>query len=194
MYQNGQSTYPSPYPPGPPAPPPPRPRRRVLKVLLGIFGGGMLLLVALVLLGSVVGKSAPAPTRNAVDGATEKAGRLSAIDLRPGDCYNAGQLPPEPGSTQFISTVEVVPCTTPHTDQVIDKISYRVADDLDAVRDRRAGADCDKAYAAKLSAAAAKDATVQRGLILPRDAATWARHPVVACTVSHPSRSTSVLG
>ena len=203
MYRHGQPPTPSlpthqghgldPAPGYHPVPAPPTRRRgRVGKVLLGIVGVGFLLLVVLVAIGAAFGNR-PAPTRNAVDGSTEKAGRLSAIDLRPGDCYNVGQLPPEPGSTQLIRNVDVVPCTTPHTDQVIDKITYQAGDSLAAVRADRAWADCEKAYQAKLSPSAAKDPSVQRGLIAPRDDATWARHPVVACTVTHPGRSTSVV-
>src|SRR5687767_1854629 len=117
-------------PAGGPVPPPPpvRPKKTLRKVLLTILG----IVVLLVVVAMIFGQGA-APTRNASDGKTEKAGTLSAMDLRSGDCYNGKQLPPEPGGTQPISTVEVVPCTSAHTAQVIEKVSYKVTDSFSEV-------------------------------------------------------------
>jgi hypothetical protein len=157
----------------------------VLLTLLGIV-------VLLVVVAMVFGQGA-APTRNASDGKTEKAGTLSAIDLQPGDCYNGKQLPPEPGGTQPISTVEVVPCTSAHTAQVIEKVSYKVTDSLSEVRATRSSTDCDKAFQGKLQPSVLDDPKFQLGLISPRDQATWTRRPAVACIVVHPSSTASLL-
>ncbi|MFC4943927.1 hypothetical protein [Pseudonocardia sp. GCM10023141] len=173
---------------GPVPQPPRRPKRTLRRVLLALLGFGVLLVVAAMIFGK-----GTAPTRNVTDGATEKAGTLSALDLRAGDCYNSKQLPPEPGSAQPISTVEVVPCTSGHTAQVVDKVTYKVTDSLADVRATRSGADCNTAFKAKVQPTVLNDAKFQLGLISPRDEATWLKHPVIACVVAHPSTTTTLL-
>lgn len=195
MNSYGPPPHPAPHgnPPGGPAPAPPgRPRRKVWKVLLGIIGGGIVLFIALGVAGMAMGYGS-GPTRNAVDNTPEKPGRLSALDLRAGDCYNDKQLPLEPETTQYVSTVEVVPCSSPHTSQVIDKITYPAGDKLADVRDTRADADCDKSVLAKMSPEAMKSPNAQMGLLIPTNEITWSRQPVVACIVEHPTSSTSLL-
>lgn len=172
---------------GPPQPPP-RPKRTLRKVLFILLG----VLVALVVVVMLVPRAA-APTRNATDGTATTAGILSAIDLKAGDCYNGKQLPPQPGSSQSISTVEVVPCTAAHTAQVVDKVGYQAADSLADVRETRSGPDCDKMFKSKLREAVLGDPKLELGLIAPRDQTTWAKHPAIACIVSHPSSTTSAL-
>jgi hypothetical protein len=168
--------------------PPAQPKRRRLRTVLIVLGIGIVILV----IAGIVGRGS-APTRNAVDGKTEKPGSLSVIDLQPGDCYNAKELPPAPGTTQPISTVEVVPCTTPHTTQVVEKITYKATDSYTDVRATRASADCNAAFQAALPQTVLADPAFTMGLITPRDQITWMRHPVVACTVGHPTSVTSLL-
>ena len=93
-------------------------------MILPVLGGGF---VGAVVLATVIGLQVPerylTPATNAAGQVGfREAGTLSALDLQPGDCYNAGQLPPAPGTSTPISTVEAVPCASPHTDQVIAKV------------------------------------------------------------------------
>lgn len=189
----GPPAYPHHAPHGRPVPPPPprppsRPKRTLRKVLLTLLGLAILLVAAAMVFGR-----GTAPTRNATDGKTEQPGTLSVLDLQVGDCYNSKELPPAPGSSQPVSTVEVVPCTAAHTEQVIDKISYKATDDFADVRGTRSSADCEKAFVAKLPRSVLEDRQFQLGRISPSDQVTWFRHPVIACVVVHPSSTASLL-
>jgi len=163
---------------GPPAPPPAPPRKR--RLALKLF---LLSVVALIVgAGYLVTRppvSEPVPDTPAVP----EPSTLSVFDLQPGDCYNTMQAPPQPGQSQPISYVETVPCTQPHTDQVIAKISYSPSEATGGVPTSRADADCNTEFAAKLEPAAFDDPTLKPGRLAPADAATWARTPVVACVV-----------
>jgi hypothetical protein len=123
-----------------------------------------------------------------------KTGPLSALDLQAGDCYNAGLLPPAPGTSTPISTVEAVPCATPHTDQVIAKVVYSPTDTLADVRTNRAAADCEGELRRKVAAATLTDPAYSSGTLVPADDATWNPGRTVACVVmSDGPRTGSVL-
>ena len=155
----------------PPVPAPARKKRMILPVL----GGGF---VGAVVLAAVIGLQVPerylTPATNAAGQVGfREAGTLSALDLQPGDCYNTGQLPPAPGTSTPISTVEAVPCASPHTDQVIAKVVYSPTDTLADVRANRAAADCEGELRQKV---ARRHAHGSR--LLERDARAGRRHDV----------------
>lgn len=186
--------YPGPLPPGsypgaPPVPPPAPPRRRRRGRLLLVLV--LVVIVGLVLAALISGRPTRAPaaaadpsgSATAQPGAIVEKGRLSAVDLREGDCYNTFQAPPPPGESQAISSVEAVPCTSPHTDQVIAKIVYGPTVPFAEVEAK--SGDC----LAKFKAALPRSVLADRdryhlGTIAPANARSWQQNPVVACTVS----------
>ena len=112
-----------------------------------------------------------------------EAGTLSALDLQAGDCYNAGRLPPAPGTSTPVSTVEAVPCAAPHTDQVIAKVVYSPTDTLADVRANRAGADCESELRQKVGYATLTDPAYSTGTLVPADDTTWTAGRTIACVV-----------
>jgi hypothetical protein len=165
----------------PPVPAPARKKRMILPVLGGAFVGA-------VVLAAVIGLQVPerylTPATNAAGQVGfRQAGTLSALDLQPGDCYNAGQLPPAPGTSTPISTVEAVPCTSPHTDQVIAKVVYSPTDTLADVRANRAAADCEGELHQKVADATLTDPSYSRGTLVPADDTTWTAGHTIACVV-----------
>ncbi len=162
----------------PPAPAPARKKRMILPALGGGFVGAVVLAAVIALQGP---ERYPAPAQADLTPATNaadqvgfrEAGTLSALDLRAGDCYNTGQLPPAPGTSTPISTVEAVPCASPHTDQVIAKVVYSPTDTLADVRANRAGTDCEGELRQKV---ALRHAHGSR--LLDRDARACRRHDV----------------
>ena len=193
---------PAPAPAPPPPPPPPRGGRTVAKIVVGVVVGGFLLFLGLGALGAALGPGEQR-TRTSAGGASPAATQaveepesrtLSAIDLQAGDCYIGKQLPPEPGQTQPISTVEVVPCTSEHTAQVIATITYSAGDSFPEVRDTRSAADCAAAFQEELQQGVLTAPGYDLGLITPRDERSFRASPVVACVVVHPSSTTSLMG
>lgn len=164
------------YPPPPPQPQPqPRRKRRwFLKTVLVIL--------ALVVILGVIAVATRQPTRAPVTGDVKEAGTLSAFDLQEGDCYNTEEKPPAPGTSQPISSVEAVPCTSPHTDQVIAKISY-VGENYYDVVGSKANDDCDAQYQQKLDPEVFDDPTLSRGTLAPADVLSWGKNSAVACIV-----------
>jgi hypothetical protein len=165
----------------PPVPAPARKKRMILPVLGGAFVGA-------VVLATVIGLQVPerylTPATNAAGHVGfREAGTLSALDLQPGDCYNAGQLPPAPGTSTPISTVEAVPCASPHTDQVIAKVVYSPTDTLVDVRANRAAADCEGELHQKVADATLTDPSYSRGTLVPADDTTWTAGHTIACVV-----------
>ena len=133
-------------------------------------------------------RAVPGPRHQAATNAAgqvgfREAGTLSALDLQPGDCYNTGQLPPAPGTSTPISTVEAVPCASPHTDQVIAKVAYSPTDTLADVRANRAGADCEGELRQKVADATLTDPSYSRGTLVPADDTTWTAGHTIACVV-----------
>jgi hypothetical protein len=197
----GTSTIP-PYPAPVPVAPPKRKRRLVLPVLAGGFVGAIVLAAAV---GMQEPERYPAPAPAAPQGATvapapaDQVGlvapdRLSALDLQPGDCYNNGELPPAPGTSTPISTVDAVPCASSHTRQVISKIAYSATDTLADVRATRAGADCEGELRQKVDTAALAQPGYAIGTIMAVDDTTWNSSRTVACVIMSDSpRTGSVL-
>jgi hypothetical protein len=183
------------------APVPPRRRRRGLRVL-GIVTA---VFVGLVVVGASIsnrptrapstGLANPSASATATAGAIVEKGQLSAVDLQEGDCYNTQKAPPPPGESQPISTVEAVPCATPHTNQVIAKILYGPTVSYADIGDggARAG-DCLSKFKAKLSRAVLTNPdTYQLGSILPADTQSWERNRAVACTVATTNPTSKTL-
>ena len=77
------------------------------------YGAGVL--VALVV--GVVGWAVMSTADRGVDGTIDRAGSLDAFSIRVGDCYNQGTSTSEDGSSE-ISTVDAVPCSEPHDNEV----------------------------------------------------------------------------
>lgn len=165
-----------PPPGGPGATPPVRSRRGKGAIGCAIVVLG--LLVLLVVAALAVGGAERAPET----GTISEAGVLSVTDLREGDCYNTRVAPPAPGTTAPISTVEAVPCTSPHTGQVIARLAYPSTDPFEGVA-AKGTEQCAVQFADKLDASVLTDPAFQAGYIAPADAASWTRTPVVACIV-----------
>ena len=190
----------------PPFPAPPAPPKRKRRLILPVLAGGF---VGAIVLAAVVGMQEPerypAPVPTAPQGATvapaaaDQVGlvapdRLSALDLQPGDCYDNGELPPAPGTSTPISTVDAVPCASPHTRQVISKIDYAATDTLTDVRTTRAGADCENELLQKVGAATLSEPGYAIGTIMAVDEATWSSSRTVACIImSETPRAGSAL-
>ena len=82
-----------------------------------------------------------------------------------------------------ISTVEAVPCTSPHTGQVVTKLAYPSTDPFEGVT-AKANSHCAVSFADELDASVLADPSVKAGYIAPADAVSWMRSPVVACIVA----------
>jgi hypothetical protein len=172
----------------PPVPAPARKKRMILPVLGGGFVGAVVLAAVIALQGPerypVPAQADLTPATNAADQVGfREAGTLSALDLQAGDCYNTGRLPPAPGTSTPISTVEAVPCASPHTDQVIAKVVYAPTDTLADVRANRAGADCEGELRQKVADATLTDPAYSSGTLVPADDTTWTAGHTIACVV-----------
>lgn len=192
--------WPPPYRPGPPAPygppqpwsgsygtgpgvtapptgsQPPPPRRRRRRLLLPLSS------VVVIGLGGYAVTDASdgsAPRREPGTEVVEPE-HLSPLDLQPGDCYNAAPLPAD-GSDTRIDSVEAVPCTDPHTAQVITRLGY-VGQDYDDVVATRAPQDCAREAQARVRPELLSDEAYGFGQIHP-DASTWRRIQSVTCVV-----------
>jgi hypothetical protein len=125
------------------------------------------------------GGDAPTPPRAPGTEVPEPTA-LSPLELQPGDCYNAAQLPAD-GSDAPISSVEAVPCTDPHTAQVITKLGY-AGQDYKEVVDKRAPEDCMREAQALLRPEMLVDPAYTFGQIYPTSQ-SWPRATTVACIV-----------
>jgi hypothetical protein len=185
-YQNGFA---------PQLPPSGQPPRRGGKRWVGVaVGAGVFAAVAT--LGTFADrdsepKRGAEPQTNA--GPIVEPGRLQALDLVAGDCYNQKEAPPAPGESQRITFVEAVPCTSPHNHQITAVIDYLPTDSLDDVRGARAEADCAAREAEVLTPAALGDTTLRFGVIVPSDAVTWSGKRSVACYVLTATPTTTSL-
>ncbi|HEX5813301.1 MAG TPA: hypothetical protein VFY38_14435 [Pseudonocardia sp.] len=160
-----------------PVPPPAAKKRMILPVLGGGFVGAVVLAALIALQG---------PDRFPAPGQAESAlatNPVSALDLQPGDCYDTGQLPPAPGTSTPISTVEAVPCASPHTDQVIAKVVYSPTDTLADVRANRAATDCEGELRQKVAPATLTDPGYSSGTLVPATDTTWTAGRTIACVV-----------
>ncbi len=172
-----------------PAPAPAREKRMILPVLGGGFVGAVVLAAVIALQGP---QRYPAPAQadltpvtNAADQVGfREAGTLSALDLQAGDCYNTGQLPPAPGTKPTpISTVEAVPCASPHTDQVMAKVVYSPTDTLADVRANRAGHGLRGRTAPEGRLRHAHGSRLLGRNTVPADDTTWTAGHTIACVV-----------
>ena len=154
-------------------PPPRRRRRRLLLPLVSVVAVGF---VASALVDS---GDDSAPRRDPGTEVAEPAS-LSPIDLQPGDCYNSASLPVD-GSETRIYSVEAVPCTDPHTAQVITRLGY-VGQDYEVV-ETRAPQDCAREAQAKVRPELLTDQAYGLGHIYPT-AGSWQQSPSVACVVA----------
>ena len=162
-----------PPPAGVQAPPPRRRRRRLLLSLLSV--------VAVGIVGYAVSDGGDAPTPPRAPGTeVPEPTALSPLDLQPGDCYNAAPLPAD-GSAAPISSVEAVPCTDPHTAQVITKLGYAGQDYTDVV-ETRASEDCARETQALLRPEVLADPAYSFGQIHPTSL-SWPRTTTIACIV-----------
>jgi len=167
-----------------PVPAPANRKWMILPVLGGGFVGAVVLAAVIALQGP---ERFPTPAQADLNAADQvglrEAGTLSALDLQAGDCYNTGRLPPAPGTSTPVSTVEAVPCAAPHTDQVIAKVVYSPTDTLADVRANRAGADCESELRQKVGYATLTDPAYSTGTLVPADDTTWTAGRTIACVV-----------
>jgi hypothetical protein len=172
-----------------PAPPPTRRKtsatRKALRILLGLVFVPLGLITAIGIAAAVFAGPKPvrAPAVVPESGVITQPGTLSALDLQPGDCYNTKLPPVKPGETQMIATVEAVPCTQPHTDQVVTTITYSAADPFPGTSTARAEQDCSAAFEQKLDPAAFNQESLSMATLSPPNESEWRRSPVVACTL-----------
>jgi hypothetical protein len=137
--------------------------------------------VAIGIVGYAVSGGGDAPTPPRAPGTeVPEPTALSPIDLQPGDCYNAAPLPAD-GSDAPIISVEAVPCTDPHTAQVITKLGYAGQDYTDVV-DTRAPEDCARETQALLRPEVLVDPAYAFGQIHPT-LLSWPRNATIACIV-----------
>jgi hypothetical protein len=107
--------------------------------------------------------------------------------------YNAEVRPPTDGFTTPISTVDAVPCTSPHTHQVVAKIAYQSSDNYADVRDKRVHTDCAVALAEKVEKKILADDTYGQMFLLPADITAWKQWPAAACVVTTEQPTTGSL-
>ena len=101
--------------------------------------------------------------------------------------------PPTDGFTTPISTVDAVPCTSPHTHQVVAKIAYQSSDNYVDVRDKRVHTDCAVALAEKVEKKILADDTYGQMFLLPADITAWKQWPAAACVVTTEQPTTGSL-
>jgi hypothetical protein len=130
--------------------------------------------------GGLQGSASPSGTPQG--GEIVEAGTLSPADLQPGDCFTI-RVVERPGYPRGFDTVEAVPCSTPHEDQLVEKVNYAPTDNRNDVVANRANRDCDAAYKKKLTAKTLRDPSISKQVIYPATDEAWTASPVVACTV-----------
>ncbi len=119
---------------GPPSPPtgypPPRPnppRRSALRVVgiiaAVVVGIPVLLFVVAMVVTLVRGPSLTAPATGPGSSAAPGTGPVTLLQLNAGDCFNSPPIPAD-GSTVSVDGVSRVPCSSPHTRQVVNTLAY----------------------------------------------------------------------
>lgn len=100
--------------------------------MLGIIAAVVFGIPGVLIVGTIVYmalRGDPAPTAPATAGpapsqAAESGPKLlTLVQLKAGDCFNSVPIPPD-GSTVSIGSVEGVPCSDPHTRQVVNTFAY----------------------------------------------------------------------
>ena len=123
--------YPSSSGPPPSSSPPPPPRRtalRVVGILAAVILGIPALLFVVAMVFTAVRGGPASTTSGSADPASSQStgaglGQLSLIQLKSGDCFNSAPIPPD-GTTVGVASVEGVPCSSPHTRQVVGTFAY----------------------------------------------------------------------
>ncbi|MDD7938312.1 hypothetical protein PHK61_07765 [Actinomycetospora lutea] len=125
--QGGPAWGPPSPPTGQPPPPPDRPRRSALRVV-GIIASVMvgvpvLLFVMAMVVTLVRGPSSAAPATGPGSAGSSGPGPVTVLQLTTGDCFNSPAIPAD-GSTVAVDEVLPVPCSSPHTRQVVTTLAY----------------------------------------------------------------------
>lgn len=174
--------------PGPPAPTPPAgpPPRRKGRIVFRILAVAILAVIGFAINSGRAARTNPARPIPSLPAAAAPSTSvapvtLSAFDLQAGDCYTAAPLPAD-GTTRVIRSVQSVPCTQPHTAQVVAVPGY-AGRSYDEVINTVSVADCAGEFRAKLPSTVLSDKRYQLGRIYP-DALAWSRSPSVACVVA----------
>ena len=181
---------------GPPPLPPGKPRKalRVVLIVVGaLVGAG--LVTGLLQLAGAAARPAPAsgPASAPSSAPVAAPAQLQPFDLQTGDCYNDSSTLRADGQLTEVGTVEVVPCTSPHSYQIVAKISYTAADAYPDVA-ARAGGDCVPEFE-NLDRTVRSDPDYQPGYLMPLDATSWATNRTVACFLfTAAPTTTSALG
>ncbi len=176
---------------------PPGKPRKTLRVVLIVVGAlvGAGLVTGLLQLAGAAARPAPAsgPTSAPASAPVAAPAQLQPFDLQEGDCYNDSSTLRADGQLTEVGTVEVVPCSSPHSYQIIAKISYTAADAYPDVA-ARAGGDCVPEFES-LDRTVRSDPDYQPGYLMPLDAASWATNRTVACFLfTAAPTTTSALG
>jgi hypothetical protein len=173
-------------PPRPGIPPHQRRRSKKLRILLTVtaaFAGSM---VAYSLFGHELSSGRDNATIDSSRSTTPPPGEtetLSALDLRPGDCYIPQELPPPDGSAVPISTVELVNCQAAHNAQIVAHIHYKVTDNYRDVLDNRAGPACQQEFQQKVQPALLDNKQYSLTILAPLDDESWRKRPSITCVV-----------
>ena len=202
------TAYPPPMSPPPPPPPPPAKKgTTVVRVLIGIAAfvfGPPAVLLFIGLVAAIVDPSDPIPSpsprapsiappsiaASAVPSPPPEPETRGPLDLAVGDCFNSVPLPVD-GSSVRISSVEALPCSQPHTRQVVAHFTYQ-GSAWDADLEARSTRDCDDAFMAELTKKAYNDDRYQMSWIrsVPRPIGVQTLRAVcVVSTTDHTSES-----
>jgi len=71
----------------------------------------------------VRGPSSAAPATGSGSAGSPGPGPVTLLQLKNGDCFNSPPLPAD-GSTVGVAAVSPVPCSSPHTRQVVTTLAY----------------------------------------------------------------------
>ena len=108
--------------------------------------------------------SIPGPAGGVVATSTAPApDPFGPLDLKPGGCYNSVPLPPD-GSTVRIASVEAVPCSEPHTGQVVATFAYPKNTSNEATQSRL-DKDCGQSFTNRLTKKVRNDNHYRPGYI-----------------------------
>ena len=125
--QGGPAWGPPSPPTGYPPPPPTPPRRGALRVVgiiaAVVVGIPVLLFVVAMVVALVRSPSLAAPVTGPGSSGSPGTGPVTLLQLEPGDCFNSPPIPAD-GSTVGVNGVFRVPCSSPHTRQVVDTLAY----------------------------------------------------------------------
>jgi hypothetical protein len=107
---------------------------------------------------------------------------LDPYDLSPGDCYNSAPLPPD-GTSVRIDTVEPVPCSEPHTAQVVARFTYTDFTWSDAT-DSKSTDDCERSFRTSVPRKVLSDDRYKAARIHTERAAPGLQSVFAACVIA----------